>query len=378
MFLQHKAATLSSTANISEEKADATILSSLRSNLLTPEVLAVLIRKGHNVHAEDEFVMRMLAATNNKSLFSYVATLPSVNIHATSEYALRVSSQNGSLEIVQQLVQLGADITIENYFPLRTATQYGHIETVKFLIGQGSNIHVDEEYCLRSAASEGNIELLHLFLENGADHTILENEALILACAGGHMKIVESLLVLEGTNASARNNMPLKAAIQGKHWQVCKALLKHGANPSQTNILEQLSELNEWDFILEILGYPGFDLNAEINVKVLSRAALAGDLILVQKLLRLGADPKQHPTLLIALAKQYKGLNQQVALDIFRQLVRNGATMETKDFLKLRSERHPFATIMGKLIYQGQLVSSTSKVVKRSVSMPTISASNNL
>ncbi len=73
------------------------------------------------------------------------------NIHAENDYALRIASQNGHIDIVKYLVELkpdGANIYAQNEYALRFAIKNDHIEVVKYLVGVGTDIN---KYALQLA-----------------------------------------------------------------------------------------------------------------------------------------------------------------------------------------------------------------------------------
>jgi len=356
MYLQQRAVSAYNLTTPSDNKVDTTIIKSMRSKLLTPDVLRVLIRRGHDIQADDSFAFRLAAATNNLPIFECIISLPNVNVRVQNEYALRVASQNGFLQVVQKLIEMGADASIDQYFPLRTAVQNNQIQMARFLLNH-SDIHADDDFCVRSAASDGNVEMFQLLMQHGANPHALDHEALILAAASGHLQLVQAILSIPGSNASARDQMPLRAAVQGSHWEVCRFLLtQNGVNPVETNLIERLSETKQWDFLLQVLArFPSIDVNVNSGI-ILNRACHAGDLILVQKLLSMGANAKSQTTLLASLVKQNGPKMNPVQMDIVRRLLRAGATMKQADYLQLRRERHPIVTIMGKQQYQKQIM----------------------
>ena len=87
---------------------------------------------------------------------------------------LRAACHGGFLEMVQLLVEHGADIEIGNfrkYTGLMVACSRGHIEIVQYLLEKKADINavaVDGHTCLHSAAERGDIEMLKLLLSAGA------------------------------------------------------------------------------------------------------------------------------------------------------------------------------------------------------------------
>ena len=59
-----------------------------------------------------------------------------VDIHYDNELALRVSAENGHLEVVKYLVERGADIDAREDEALFKSLKNGHFEIVEYLIGQ--------------------------------------------------------------------------------------------------------------------------------------------------------------------------------------------------------------------------------------------------
>lgn len=74
-----------------------------------------------------------------------------------------------------------------------------HLETTKLLLDLGANIHINDDESIRIAAGEGNTELVNLLLDYGAD-------------------------------INANNGEPLKIAYDYDHYDTVKLLLKRGAH----------------------------------------------------------------------------------------------------------------------------------------------------
>ena len=63
--------------------------------------------------------------------------------YARGDTALHHAARNGDLEIVQQLVNGGADVnatTDNNHFPLYCAAGHGHVETTEYLVESGADL----------------------------------------------------------------------------------------------------------------------------------------------------------------------------------------------------------------------------------------------
>jgi ankyrin repeat protein len=71
-----------------------------------------------------------------------------INVHVKRDRALKNASLNGHLDIVEFLVECGADIHAEDDLSFRCACMYDHLPVVKFLVGKGANIHADGDAVL--------------------------------------------------------------------------------------------------------------------------------------------------------------------------------------------------------------------------------------
>ena len=65
--------------------------------------------------------------------------------------------------------------------PLARAANNGHYQTCKFLIEQGAEVDaldIGDNTALHWAAMRGNVEIVNLLLQNGADKTIKNKQGL--------------------------------------------------------------------------------------------------------------------------------------------------------------------------------------------------------
>jgi ankyrin repeat protein len=96
---------------------------------------------------------------------------------------LPIAAEDGKLEIVQILVEAGADIEgtftgkkSTNNTALGAAAGQGHKEIVEFLIANGANVNHLETGSfytpLGLAAYSNNYDIVKILLDNGADHTL--------------------------------------------------------------------------------------------------------------------------------------------------------------------------------------------------------------
>ena len=157
-----------------------------------------------------------------------------------------------SADMFKNLIDLGANIHLNNDRALRCASNRGHVEVVRALLENGANVHAQDDYALRWASRNGHVEVVKVLLENGANVHADDDGALRLACEFGHTEIVKVLLK-HGANVHARNDFPIRIAayignvysaddyalrwafFKNGHTKIVKVLLEYGANIDACN-----------------------------------------------------------------------------------------------------------------------------------------------
>ena len=160
---------------------------------------------------------------------------------------LHVACQNGHLEIVQYLVQNGAEVNARNNqkdTPLALACPGRHTDIVKFLMQNGANIDTvnqEGDSPLAIACKHGSLSIVEHLVKNEAKLDTLNltrgNSPLAIACKEGHKNTV-ICLVKNDANRDSKNhdrNSPLALACLGKHIDIIKILLKEKAKPNTKN-----------------------------------------------------------------------------------------------------------------------------------------------
>lgn len=172
---------------------------------------------------------------------------------------MKENSQEKYMEIIRQLVDLGAYSTNTLNEVLQLAVEGGYTELVKFLIERGADVTADDNQAIIIAAKGGNNEVIELLLEKGADvtellpyellespvncgniglvkllieHGVVETDcfSLILdAINGGYEKVVK-ILIKYADEETKKDKGLLEAAIENKNLKIIKILLENGAD----------------------------------------------------------------------------------------------------------------------------------------------------
>ena len=164
--------------------------------------------------------------------------LMGLNLQLSKEKLLN-AAKNGDLEVVNALIEKGADINLANkdgYTALILAAKYGHLGVVNALIEKGADINLVNEFgntALMLAAKEGRFEVVIELLKidgiklNQKNSSFENNTALMLAAEKGHLNVVQALIE-KGADINLVNefgNTALVHAAKNNHIAVFKFLL---------------------------------------------------------------------------------------------------------------------------------------------------------
>ena len=135
------------------------------------------------------------------------------------------ASWRGYLDVVKLLINLGADISIDNNDAIITASRQGRLSMVELLIELGADVHAQNNLAIieASASGRGNLSMVKLLIENGADVHAQNNQSIIWASCNDHLSVVK-LLINSGADIHAQNNKAFKYAERYEYWDLIKLL----------------------------------------------------------------------------------------------------------------------------------------------------------
>uniref|UniRef100_A0A673L9L3 Kinase D-interacting substrate of 220 kDa-like n=1 Tax=Sinocyclocheilus rhinocerous TaxID=307959 RepID=A0A673L9L3_9TELE len=292
-----------------------------------------------------------------QSLFSYVEeeNLSAIKAHLDKyrevdtrnencQTALMLASEQGSLEIVQELIRRGANVNLDDidcWTALISAAKEGHTEVVKELLENNANVeHRDMGgwSALMWASYKGRVEVARLLLEKGANPNITGQYGttpLIWAARKGHYDCVMHLLE-NGANVDqegANSMTALIVAVRGGFTEVVKELLKRNPNMNMTdkdgNTALMIAAIEGYTEIVQDL------LDAGTYVNIPDRS---GDTVLI------GAVRGGHVEIVRALLNKYadidvKGQDGKTAL--YWAVEKSNATM-VRDILQCNPDTEAY------------------------------------
>ncbi|KAJ6520690.1 ankyrin repeat domain-containing protein [Mycena vulgaris] len=225
----------------------------------------------------------------------------------TKDHALYAASYHGCIQMVQLLVDKGADMnTLGGYHgnALQAASVHGHGLAVHLLIETGANVNARGGHygnALQAAAYSGHELVVQLLIKKGADVNVQGGQygnALQAASLNGH-KLVVQLLIDNGADVNTQGGgygTALQAASYRGHESVVQLLINQGANVNAQggpygNAL-QAASLNGNEFVVQLLISKDADMNAQDGYfgNALQAASLNGHELVVQHLIEKGAD----------------------------------------------------------------------------------------
>ena len=117
------------------------------------------------------------------------------NIHGDfSEYdALVIAAMLGNADIVNLLLEYGADVHAQIDHALRAAAAGGYEDVVKLLLEYGADVHANEDQALRTASARDHVNVVKILLEAGADVHVWQNKPLYDARRLGNEAVVAIL-----------------------------------------------------------------------------------------------------------------------------------------------------------------------------------------
>ncbi|XP_051502627.1 kinase D-interacting substrate of 220 kDa B-like isoform X2 [Myxocyprinus asiaticus] len=212
---------------------------------------------GDSITAMDMSTSLKMSSMTTQSLFSHVEeeNLLAIKVHLdkykevdtrseNGQTALMVASEQGSLEIVKELIRRGANVNLDDidcWTALISAAKEGHVEVVKELLENNANVeHRDMGgwSALMWASYKGRVEVARLLLEKGANPNITGQYSvypIIWAAGRGHAEIVQ-LLLQHGAKVNCSDKYgttPLIWAARKGHYDCVMHLLEDGANVDQ-------------------------------------------------------------------------------------------------------------------------------------------------
>jgi ankyrin repeat protein len=216
------------------------------------EIAKLLIQKGANVNAKDEFgsttLLSALYLDNNKEIVELLLNKGAdINVKNEKwETPLIIASEKNSCEVIKLLIDKGAHINIEGKngdTPLINACKKGIIEIVEVLINAGADINLkssNHKTPLVVAWENHHFVIVELLIQKGSDYNFLLKQLLLeiskqKGSASGSESAVKELILLSeiikkhGLNAAPISLKPLNQSLERMEWAYSNAFDEDGS-----------------------------------------------------------------------------------------------------------------------------------------------------
>lgn len=217
------------------------------------------------------------------------------------------------LREVTYLVELNLDVNAENESgetPLHCAVTRGSLEVVQYLVQNGANIHAkttDDKDVLYHAVINGKkLDIIRWLLENGAaaeiNSELDDGSTILYHCVKSKVNVlILELLLKHGADINAQNKhgyTALHCAVQNNNPALVKCLTEHGANINIANVYGDtpfLMAVKDNNLaLLKLL----FEIKKDLNVNerdeegntALHYAVMRDDFVLVKLLIERGIN----------------------------------------------------------------------------------------
>ena len=245
-----------------------------------------LIKEGRDVNMKvgrlDETALIVASGQGHLDTVKYLLDHGAdVNQHTRNrESALIRATWGCHRDVAKLLIANGADVNIQNQdygmTPLMFAVECGDIEMSKYLIQLGADVTIENKSGispLKTAVWQNNAKLAEILIDAGIDINVEQNEEtspLYEAAANGCISAV-SLLIRKGAKVDFINSYngwtPLMIALSTNHFAIVSKLIKAGAdvNSKDRNGYTPLlyAAYSNWAPMVKILCENGADVNAQ-------------------------------------------------------------------------------------------------------------------
>jgi len=174
------------------------------------------------------------------------------------------SKNMSKVELVQYLIDKGADISVNTEIILNRMAVQGHLSIIKYYYDNGYNIKMYPSILYAAfSIHHVNADLINYLLNNGADISDLADEEINdIICTINVEKI--KLLDSFKFDLHKRNEMPLMHACRLGSLNIVEFLVDHGADIHVNNDLSiKIAYINYQSHILDYLCEHGCDINID-------------------------------------------------------------------------------------------------------------------
>lgn len=179
------------------------------------EVLKYLIEHEADSHAADENALSLAAKNNQLDVVEYLLTACAADVHANQESALQMAFEGGHLKMVQLLVKYGSKLSTEDcQVAMNTAIQQTNLPVLQYLVEQYNAKIAVGDWAYLTIIRSAHLSIKRLWRRHYTAHVDAEDgESLHRASLFGRRKLVE-LLLEHGADPHANDDFAVRTAAE--------------------------------------------------------------------------------------------------------------------------------------------------------------------
>jgi ankyrin repeat protein len=217
------------------EDVNRTTLFSLKSSLYHGDnIMQYLIKSGMDI---SKYSSELLLDCCMHGLFNAVKYLidNGANIHYNNESALFSSLNNYHPDITLFLMKNGADVSAREYYAFNLIGTYSYVNIMDYLMEVGVDIHVDN-IAMKASLRNHCHEMIDYLIDHGADIRAQNDEILLISAQEGLCDLVE-YSVDHGADVSIFTEANMHSIISNGYIDVALYLVKKGVTIHDSHCL---------------------------------------------------------------------------------------------------------------------------------------------
>ncbi|AUV58662.1 ankyrin repeat protein [Bandra megavirus] len=207
-------------------------------------------------------IIKYLICTNNFNFIEIIVPkIVKFNINAENGILLKLSVVNGQLENFSFLINIGADLTIDNNIIGKLAAQESSVEFLDLILKYANVSNIDELLVYTAISRIDVLSKIKLLEDYGINIHIYDDYAFVAAVQKTDTKTVEYLLS-KGCDVGTQQNIALKYSVWYNFLPITKLLLQAGATTRNLQVEDLIDVIGNKHYeMIELLIQYGLDLN---------------------------------------------------------------------------------------------------------------------
>lgn len=198
---------------------------------------------------EDNFLFKCAVSVGCYSIVEYLIG-SGIDVNCCDDYAVRYAAGK-SKEILQLLIENGADFRVDDDLPLKRAVSTGMKECVKFLLENGADPNTNNDdiaerlimLMAKPKSQETYLSIISMLIDYGLDLNVVGEKLLIhTAIRGNHSAL--KYLIDQGVSPSCINTDDLSYIVTLNSYETIKLLVDNRVDFTFINEMDESTESN--------------------------------------------------------------------------------------------------------------------------------------